>query len=257
MTEELPPILTITKKVFPVVEVFGPTIQGEGSLAGSVSHFIRFGGCDFSCVWCDSAHAVLPENVRKVPKLTTSDILDRVDALPPAEWVTLSGGNPVLHELGKLVTALHDRGYKVAVETQGSTWKDWLREVDMLTVSVKPPSSHMLNMGFETFINRAMHGRVILGYTGICFKVPVYDEADLDFAEHLHALYSAIPFYVSIVTEMGGLFGDFAGGHVDTAGDLLARYNRIAEAVLRRPALRDARVIPQLHYLLWGNITGV
>jgi 7-carboxy-7-deazaguanine synthase len=262
MTEQ-PPILTITKKVFPVVEVFGPTIQGEGALAGSISHFIRFGGCDFSCRWCDSAHAVLAENVRKLPKLTVTDIMQQVGTLMPADWVTISGGNPALHDLDKLVGSLNAAGYRVAVETQGSKWKPWLARVDMLTISPKPPSSGMMNEGLDEFVDE------VYKYYGphydshdtrrdqVCFKVPCYDDTDLDFAERVHKLWPHVPFYISVVTEMGGLHGNFAEGRIDDAGSLLARYNRIAESVLRRPDLRDARVIPQLHYLLWGNITGV
>lgn len=52
-------------KKFPVVELFGPTIQGEGAVAGQFSHFVRFGGCPRRCSWCDSMHAVLPEEVQK------------------------------------------------------------------------------------------------------------------------------------------------------------------------------------------------
>ena len=57
---------------FPVVEVFGPTIQGEGELAGVPTAFVRFGGCDYRCTWCDSLHAVLPEDVREAPRMTAT-----------------------------------------------------------------------------------------------------------------------------------------------------------------------------------------
>jgi len=242
---------------YPVVEVFGPTIQGEGALAGALSHFIRFGGCDFSCHWCDSSHAVLPENVRQVPRLTTEEILRQVLQLPDlsADWVTLSGGNPALHELGNLVTSLHAQQFKVAIETQGSRWKDWIHQVDQVTVSPKPPSSRMINPGLQHFMMRLTEVK----YVGRNFtlKVPVYDEEDLDFAAKLHQAYPEVPFYISIVTEMGGLRGDFADGRVDTAGSLLARYQRIAQDVLRDGRFADVRVIPQLHYLLWGNRIGV
>ena len=49
---------------FPVVEIFGPTVQGEGPDAGVPAYFVRFGGCDFRCSWCDSMHAVDPAEVR-------------------------------------------------------------------------------------------------------------------------------------------------------------------------------------------------
>jgi 7-carboxy-7-deazaguanine synthase len=251
-----PPIAIVTKKVYPVIEVFGPTLQGEGALAGLPSHFVRFGGCDFTCHWCDSAHAVLPENVRGAMKLTVTDIVYQVLKLPSgtATWVTLSGGNPVLHQLGNLVTALHREGFQVAVETQGSRWKDWLTQVDLLTVSPKPPSSRMVNGGLPDFI--AAYKRTADDASTLCLKIPVYDEADLDFALEIHDQYDEYPFFLSIVTEMGGLYGDFADGRVDTAESLLARYQRVVQDVLRR-GVTDARIIPQLHYLLWGNRTGV
>ena len=51
-----------------VVEVFGPTVQGEGPYAGRVCHFLRLGGCDYRCSWCDTPYAVDPAQVRKVPR---------------------------------------------------------------------------------------------------------------------------------------------------------------------------------------------
>jgi len=256
--------MTTDERRFAVVEIFGPTLQGEGALAGVPSHFIRFGGCDFSCHWCDSAHAVLPENVRQASKMLTDEIIIAVLELRDlsADWVTLSGGNPALHDLGKLVEALHSLQFKVAVETQGSMWKDWLSYVDQLTVSPKPPSSRMSNEYLPTFMKKAI-GVEGKHYTDvhseratICLKVPVYDEDDLDFALGVHWSYPDVPFYISIVTEMGGLRGDFADGRVDTAESLLTRYQRVVQDVLRR-GVSDVRILPQLHYLIWGNRTGV
>ena len=47
-------------RTHPVIEVFGPTIQGEGAEAGLPTHFVRFGGCDYRCSWCDTMYAVDP-----------------------------------------------------------------------------------------------------------------------------------------------------------------------------------------------------
>ena len=105
----------------PVVEVFGPTIQGEGELAGVPTAFVRFGGCDYRCSWCDSLFAVLPEDVRRAPRMTPAEVAAALAALEGSpEWVTLSGGNPALLELGELVALLHASGRRVTVETQGS-----------------------------------------------------------------------------------------------------------------------------------------
>src|SRR3954470_24432474 len=80
----------------PVVEIFGPTIQGEGAEAGLATHFVRFGGCDFRCAWCDTMYAVEPAAVRRnAERLSTEEIVERVEVLGGApRWVTLSGGNP-------------------------------------------------------------------------------------------------------------------------------------------------------------------
>src|SRR4051794_28690583 len=132
-------------KLIPVVEIFGPTIQGEGAEAGIATHFVRVGGCDYRCSWCDTMYAVDPEIVRATAeKLSSDEIVTRVDALAGRpDWVTISGGNPALHALGDLVSGLHAVGFRVSVETQGSRWASWLGSVDRLTVSPKPPSSGM------------------------------------------------------------------------------------------------------------------
>jgi 7-carboxy-7-deazaguanine synthase len=90
----------VTDKEFRIAEIFGPTIQGEGVHAGYPCHFVRFGGCDYRCRWCDSPHAVLPELVAALPKMTAEQICNRVRSLPGhPKWVVLSGGNPALFDL--------------------------------------------------------------------------------------------------------------------------------------------------------------
>src|SRR5262245_39496571 len=127
----------VAAKTFPVIEVFGPTIQGEGAEAGLPCCFVRLGGCDFRCSLCDTMYAVDPELVRAhATKMSASEIVSQVGELDgAASWVVLSGGNPALHELGGLTARLRAAGMKVAVETQGSIWREWLGDVDRLTIS--------------------------------------------------------------------------------------------------------------------------
>src|SRR3954469_20531329 len=91
-------------RTFPIIEVFGPTIQGEGPDAGRACWFVRLGGCDYRCSWCDSLHAVDPAQVRKAPRLTADQIIDTLEREAAFDrdrpYVVLSGGNPALHELG-------------------------------------------------------------------------------------------------------------------------------------------------------------
>ena len=127
----------------PVMEIFGPTIQGEGLMAGTLTSFVRTGGCGLRCNWCDTMFAVDPKQIREGRTLmTTGEIYNAICALPPAPYVTFSGGDPCLHEtLGEITPALNLKGIKVAVETQGQLFPDWLKLVDVITISPKGPSS--------------------------------------------------------------------------------------------------------------------
>lgn len=251
-------------KTFPVVEIFGPTLQGEGALAGRLTMFVRLGGCDFSCSWCDSSHAVLAEEVRKAGKITATEIANEVEFLAKDHkniWVTLTGGNPALHDLQGLVDLLRVKGFAIAVETQGSLYKDWLTKVDLLTISPKPPSSGSDPDALSKFFNSMQTSFMLSNRTEqhlpqVCLKVPVWDEDDLEFAKTVHQRYPAIPFYLSVVTAMGGLHGDFDGGRIDTTDDVIRRYKFVVDLALSDPAFTNVGIFPQLHVLLWGHDRG-
>ncbi|MBV8650386.1 MAG: radical SAM protein, partial [Alphaproteobacteria bacterium] len=111
-----------------ISEIFGPTVQGEGLLIGKPTVFVRTGGCDFRCSWCDTLYAVLPEYRRDWRPMTPDEILAEVGRLSGGEpiLVTLSGGNPAIQPLGDLIAAGRDQGYGFAMETQGSVFATWL-----------------------------------------------------------------------------------------------------------------------------------
>jgi 7-carboxy-7-deazaguanine synthase len=236
---------------FPVVEVFGPTVQGEGPDAGQPAYFVRFGGCDWRCRWCDSMHAVDPAIVRQhAERLSTEAILERLSALREGpQLVVLSGGNPALLQLGELVGLLQAAGRRVAAETQGSVWRDWLGQVDRLVISPKPPSS-----GMATTENAAQFARfsehLVSGGAYAVLKVVVFDEADLDWAQDLHSAYPQLPLYLSAGTDV----------EIDedrAVAGLRERYRWLCEAVSVRRQLSDTRVLPQLHVVAWGTARGV
>jgi 7-carboxy-7-deazaguanine synthase len=99
-------------QTLPIVEIFGPVLQGEGRMIGAQTHFVRLGYCDLRCSWCDTLYAVLPEQVRELStQMTPEQIAERLRELNPhTPWVTLSGGNPVMHDLSALVRLLHADG---------------------------------------------------------------------------------------------------------------------------------------------------
>lgn len=225
----------------PIVEIFGPVIQGEGAMIGRQTHFVRLGGCDYRCSWCDTLYAVLPEQVRaNSTGMSAAEIVARLRQLSPrTPWVTLSGGNPALHHLCQLVDELHAAGYRVTVETQGSLYRDWLERCDLVTVSPKPPSS-----GMEpdlTVLDRFVH------LPEANLKVVVFDEADFAFARAIHRRYPGIPFYL----QVGNVVGD------DSTEALLRKLDWLATRTLADPEMGEAVVLPQLHVLLYGNRRGV
>lgn len=231
-------------KSWPVVEIFGPTIQGEGALIGRPTLFVRFGGCDYRCSWCDSLYAVLPEKVRHNSiKMSAEEILGELQKLNVAgtEWVTLSGGNPALFDLSNLVHVLHRHNYKVAVETQGSVWKDWLRECDLVTVSPKPPSSGMVTDWevLDKLYFQLKENAVV--------KVVVFDNEDLDYARTVARRYTEWDLYLQVGNDVGE----------DNEDMLLRKLDWLVKTSIKDPVLKNAVVLPQLHVLLWGNARGV
>ncbi len=115
----------LSNKKYPVMEDFY-TIQGEGMNTGRAAYFIRLGGCDVECVWCDVKESW---DANKHPLLTVSHLLKKVKE-SQAKLVVITGGEPAMHNLTALTSVLKDNGYEVAIETSGAhnltgTW-DWI-----------------------------------------------------------------------------------------------------------------------------------
>ena len=99
----------------PLVEDFY-TIQGEGFHAGKPAYFIRLGGCDVGCRWCDAKYTW---NARRYPPVDVQVVIDRALACP-AQAIVITGGEPLLYPLGILTRTLHERGLQIFLETSGS-----------------------------------------------------------------------------------------------------------------------------------------
>lgn len=100
---------------YPLMEQFY-TIQGEGYHQGRAAYFIRLAGCDVGCVWCDVKESWDKD---KHPVTSVEDILLQVTATP-ARIVVITGGEPFMYNLGPLISALHQKGLKVHIETSGA-----------------------------------------------------------------------------------------------------------------------------------------
>lgn len=117
----------------PLIDQFY-TLQGEGFYGGEAAYFIRVGGCDIGCRWCD-------EKISWTPALHNSVSIDEIiKTIQPLKGKTLvvTGGEPSLYNLSLLTEQAHKIGFKTHVETSGAypLTGDW----DWVCVSPKPQS---------------------------------------------------------------------------------------------------------------------
>ncbi len=118
-------------QTYPVVEIF-ESLQGEGSNTGLEAVFLRLGGCNLDCPWCDT-------DWRRWERLDLGEVVRRVTA-HRARALILTGGEPLACAgLGPLLARLKGLGYWIAAETNGvlAPPEEWRRQIDFLAVSPK------------------------------------------------------------------------------------------------------------------------
>ncbi|HVG15822.1 MAG TPA: 7-carboxy-7-deazaguanine synthase QueE [Chitinophagaceae bacterium] len=152
-----PSILTST---LPVMEHFY-TLQGEGVYQGKAAYFIRLGGCDVGCFWCDVKESW---DAEAHPQFPVSDLVQIVGATA-TEIVVITGGEPLLHDLTHLTNQLKGAGLRTHIETSGSSplsgkW-DW---ITLSPKKFKAPLPEILPLANE-------------------LKIVVFNKSDLDWAE--------------------------------------------------------------------------
>ena len=160
-----PEIKNLKSPALPLMEDFY-TIQGEGFFQGHAAYFIRLGGCDVGCVWCDVKESW---DVNAHPMVGVDEIVKRViDSGSPMAVVT--GGEPAMHDLKTLTSALRKRGVKTNIETSGAypltgEW-DW--------VCFSPKKFMAPHPSVPSEANE--------------LKVIIYNKSDLDWAEKFEHL---------------------------------------------------------------------
>lgn len=161
--------LNLTSQIssLPVMEHFY-TIQGEGFHQGKAAYFIRLGGCDVGCVWCDVKDSW---DASKHPMFDVQSLRFEVKKTP-AEIVVVTGGEPLMHDLTALTKELHDAGLKTNIETSGAyplsgSW-DW---ICLSPKKFKAPMPSVVPFANE-------------------LKVVVFNKSDFDWAEKYAALVS-------------------------------------------------------------------
>ncbi|WP_163102366.1 7-carboxy-7-deazaguanine synthase QueE [Peribacillus alkalitolerans] len=241
-------------KKFPVLEIFGPTVQGEGMVVGQKTMFVRTAGCDYSCSWCDSAFTWDGSGKDDIEQMTSEQIWEELRKIGGNSFghVTISGGNPaLLTHLNELIDLLHEKGVKVAIETQGSRWQEWFVDIDDLTISPKPPSSTM-NTNFGMLDEILEKLQVADRFKNVSLKVVVFDDKDLEYATEVHQRYPHIPFFVQVGNE------DLQeADSTKLMQQLIKKYEWLIDQTMASEKLVNVRVLPQLHTFVWGNKRGV
>lgn len=137
------------------------TIQGEGFHQGKAAYFIRLGGCDVGCVWCDVKESW---DVSRHPHLKIEEIVAGASQ-HPGRLAVVTGGEPLIHDCSELTAALHRSGFVTNIETSGAyelsgEW-DW---ICLSPKKFKPPVADILQKAHE-------------------LKVVIYNKSDFDWAE--------------------------------------------------------------------------
>ena len=152
----------------PVMEEFY-TLQGEGFNTGKAAYFVRIGGCDVGCAWCDSKESW---NASLFPPVPVEEVVERA-LQTPAKTVVVTGGEPSLYPLDIFTKALKEKGITTMVETSGAhrltgVW-DW---ICLSPKKNSPPRKEIYPLAHE-------------------LKVVIQKEADLAWAEKNAALVSS------------------------------------------------------------------
>ena len=145
------------------------TLQGEGVHQGKAAYFIRLGGCDVGCVWCDVKDSW---DAGKHPLRKIEDLVAEVKNTP-AEIVVITGGEPLMYDLTELTGQLHKAGLRTHMETSGSSplsgsW-DW---ITLSPKKFKAPLPDVIPFANE-------------------LKVVVFNKSDFDWAEKYASQVSA------------------------------------------------------------------
>lgn len=151
----------------PVMEHFY-TLQGEGFHQGKAAYFIRLGGCDVGCVWCDVKESW---DAEKHPLLNIDDLILNIEQTQ-AKLVVITGGEPLMHNLDELTKALQSAGLKTNIETSGAhplsgSW-NW---ICLSPKKFKAPLPEILPFANE-------------------LKIVVFNQSDFDWAEKYAVLVS-------------------------------------------------------------------
>ncbi|MBL6729560.1 MAG: 7-carboxy-7-deazaguanine synthase QueE [Bacteroidia bacterium] len=152
----------------PVMEYFY-SVQGEGVFVGQPSFFIRLGGCDIGCVWCDVKDSW---DAEKHPRLSVDFLIEEANK-HPSKLLIITGGEPAMYDLTELTKKFKEAGYRIHIETSGAY--PLIGHFDWITFSpkkFKAPLKEVARIANE-------------------LKVVVFNKSDIQWAEEHQKLVSS------------------------------------------------------------------
>ena len=229
------------KSTLPFIECFN-SIQGEGTHIGVPMTFVRFAGCNLRCTICDTKNSwcVKQSQLKLIP-----DIINIIEDVSNVKKICLTGGEVLLYpkKMIFLCSYLKARGYWIQLETNGTKGNLQTRPifniVDCVDMDMKSPcTGSVSNPKYIQYLSKKDY-----------VKVLVNTKKDLTFAKNInkHCKKVGCSLILQPITDQV----DF------TRTKLLDKLKWLTEISLKDPELKDVRVLPQLHSLIWGLCSGV
>ena len=224
-----------------VVEIF-QSVQGEGTLLGVQMIFIRLWGCNMSCNWCDTKYSWAPEFKNKTTRTmyTPEELAKYIKTNFPEhiEWINFTGGEPTLwhEEIQKTIQLLPEK--RICIQTNGKTWKTKLFEnLDKICMDFKcPASGEKSNLDYLSKLRHTDEAKFVIA-----------NEGDLIYTtDILTSINNKTKIEASIIIQPV-LFKN---------EELSKYYDRIKwlVEVFKDINIRNLRITPQFHQLLWRDI---
>ena len=231
-----------------VNEIFGPTVQGEGRSMGRRCAFLRLGGCNLSCTWCDTPYTwdwtgisdsgVAHDPREELHRRPVGDVLAELLGFG-TDLIVISGGEPLGQQerLVPLVTALTAHGKEIEIETNGTHAAHPELVAAGVRFNVSPKLSHSGDPLKRRIVPDALTSLSAL--PGSTFKFVCQNHRDLD--------------EVAELVETFGLASVWIMPIGRTADDVTQHMGELADAVVER----GWNLTTRLHTLLWNDTRGV
>ena len=206
-----------------ICEIFR-SIQGEGLTMGVPTVFVRTVGCNLDCAWCDTKYSFTGGTEMTIP-----EIIEKVGS---CRTVCVTGGEPMIQkDIYQLLDALVEADKFIVLETNGAVD---LKDVPddphiMISMDIKCPSSGMSD--------RMIDSNIELLKKKDQLKFVIQDQNDFDYA---------VKYLKDHPADTNVIFGPVGGTD---------KLEWLVEEVLKNDL--DARVLPQLHKIIWGDKRGV